>query len=88
MWYRLAKEKSVWSVYDGKMLMVMAENSVRELLYLRGDYSPDRKQVNAYAGKVLKNLEERFGNSDKLRISLPGEELTPAVKAAAREVLG
>ena len=93
MWYRsrmLETEPSYVGRpnYEETIVRSDVDRAVRHYLALKGDHDPSNAKVISLGKKVLKELENKYGNLEQIRRHMSGDTLAPAVQQAAHSVIG
>lgn len=89
MWYRLSQNKpNERPSEEVKVIGIDAEQAIRKLSYLQGNYNPSDVEISRKIKKLISYLEEKYGSLSKVRSYAKSGTLEGIISENVYELFG
>lgn len=89
MWYKKANEIDKQSPsYELKVIGIDAEQAIRRLCYLQGNYNPSDVEIERKIKKLLSHLKEKYGSIANVRLYTKEDTLQKIISENVYELFG
>jgi hypothetical protein len=90
MWYKKSdKEPNKQEPsYELKVIGIDAEQAIRKLCYLQGNYNPSDIEIERKIKKLLSHLREKYGSIANVRLYSKGDTLQKIISENVYELFG